>query len=240
MQKNRETFQLPLDLGHRIAYGRDDFLVSPSNVEAVTWIDRWQEWTHPVLILYGPAASGKTHLAAVWAAQSKAFFWTVDDVISEKPLAGYKALVIEHADLLIGDRDAETKLFHLYNMAKEQNFFCLITTTAPPSQLSFALPDLASRLKSSPSVGIHAPDDTLLSAILVKLFADRQITVAPDVLRYILPRMDRSFVAARHLVEKADNLALAQKRPISIPLIRHVIEAYREGDGNSVESHSEL
>ena len=222
-QNKNKVLQIPLDLGHRVAFGRDDFLVAPSNAAAVGWIDRWPEWPSHILVLYGPKASGKSHLAAVWAEKADAKFWTADDVVSEKTLQGKQSLVIERADLLIGDKDAETKLFHLYNMAKEQQCSLLMTMAVPTSQLSFCIPDLSSRLRSSQAVGIDAPDDELLSAIIVKLFADRQIEISPEVLRYILPRMDRSFSAVQKLVENADMLALSQKKAISIPLMRQVL-----------------
>ncbi|MGB1077630.1 MAG: HdaA/DnaA family protein [Bdellovibrionales bacterium] len=215
--------QIPLDLGHREAFGREDFLVAPSNAEAVAWIDRWPDWQSHILVLYGPSASGKSHLSAVWAQKTGASFWTAEDIISEKTLSDKQSLVIDRADLLIGDIEAETKLFHLYNMAKEQQSSLLMTMAVPPSQLSFCIPDLSSRLRSSQAIGIETPDDALLSAVIVKLFSDRQITISPEVLKYILPRMDRSFDAAKRLVEDADKLALSQKKPISIPIMRQVL-----------------
>ena len=115
-------------------------------------------------------------------------------------------------------------------MAKEQQSSSLMTMAVPPSHLSFCVPDLSSRLRSSQAIGIDAPDDALLSAVIVKLFSDRQVTVSPEVLRYILPRMDRSFKAAKTLVEKADGLALAHKKPISIPLMREVFSLIAEAD----------
>lgn len=224
MSLDQNIVQIPLDLGHRVATGRDDFLVTPSNQDAVSWIDRWPDWHgSPTLILYGPTACGKSHLADVWASKSAADFWSIGDVISDKSLDDKKALVIDRADLLIGDAQAETKLFHLYNMAKEHQSSILMTMAHAPSQLDFCIADLSSRLRASQAVGIDAPDDALLSAIIVKLFNDRQITISPEILRYILPRMDRSFDAARSLVEQADKLALSKKQGVSIPLIRTIL-----------------
>ena len=222
MAKNNIS-QIPFDLGHREAFGRDDFLVAPSNAEAVAWIDRWPDWQSHILVLFGPSASGKSHLSAVWAQKTNASFWTAEDIISEKTLSDKRSLVIDRADLLIGDAEAETKLFHLYNMAKEQQSSLLMTMAVPPSQLSFCVPDLSSRLRASQAIGIDAPDDALLSAVIVKLFSDRQIKISPEVLRYIIPRMDRSFDAAKQLVADADKLALSQKKPVSIPIMRQVL-----------------
>lgn len=218
--------QIPLDLPHRTAQGREDFLIAPANRDAVTWIDLYPDWSAPVLVLYGPAASGKSHLAAVWAARAGAAFAPMDDLSAynaEDLAALAPNLVLDHVDPWLGDRAAETTLFHLYNMMKEQGRSLLFTMRAAPVRLNFAVPDLASRLRAAPSVAIQAPDDTILSAVLVKLFADRQLSISEDVLAYILPRMERSFAAARDLVAAADRLALAEKKPVSIPLIRRLL-----------------
>lgn len=218
--------QIPLDLGHRAALGRDDFLVAPSNQDAVAWIDSWPDWPAPALIIHGPAASGKTHLAAVWSEKTGAARIAPGDLgtQSARALAERAAhLAIDLADTWIGDHEAETALFHLYNLFKEERRTILLTMRVAPSRLDFALADLASRLRAAPAAAIQPPDDVLLEAILVKLFADRQISLGSDVLAYLLPRMDRSFSAARDMVEAADRLALAEKKPVTVPLIRRVL-----------------
>lgn len=218
--------QLTLNLGHRSALGREDFLIADSNRDAVSWIDLWPEWPAPALVLYGPAACGKTHLAAVWSAQTKAAAINPAELCQESAdtlFARGPHLLIDPVDPWIGDRDAETTLFHLYNLAKEHNRTLLLTMRVPPVRLSFAIPDLASRLRAAPGVAIHAPDETLLGAVLVKMFADRQIQIGEEILSYLLLRMERSFAAARDLVEKTDQLALAEKKPVSLSLVRHVL-----------------
>ncbi len=226
--KNAAYTQIPLDLQHRAAYGREDFLIASNNQDAAAWVDRWPEWPAPALILYGPPASGKTHLCAVWAQKSNAVLLNPDDIINNdaeqiSQMADHIAL--RHADLLIGDRRCEEKLFHLYNILKESQRSVLLTSRAPAIALNFEIPDLASRLRAAPSIAIAPPDEMLLTALLVKLFRDRQITINEDVLQYILPRMERSFAAARDLVTQADARALSEKRNITIPLIREILMA---------------
>jgi chromosomal replication initiation ATPase DnaA len=218
--------QIPLDLGHRTALARNDFLVAPNNQDAVAWIDLWPEWPAPCLILYGPVASGKTHLGAVWAEQSSAICMKAsainEDVIRDIAEMNHH-VIIEDADSLIGNLVGEKGLFHLYNIFKEEKRSVLITLQEPPVRRTFALPDLASRLRAAPSVAIREPDEQLITALLVKLFSDRQIRIGADVLNYILPRIERSFEAVRDLVEQADNKAMIEKRNISIPLIRDIL-----------------
>lgn len=225
--------QIPLDLGSRAALGREDFLIGPANRAAVSWIDRWPEWPAPVLIISGPAASGKSHLAAVWRERSGAENIRPDMLLSRTALElaqSAKSLVLDGIDPWLGDAAAETALFHLYNIFKEEGRSFLLTMRMAPAQTDFALKDLASRLRAAPVALIDPPDDELLAAVLIKLFHDRQLTISEDVIRYTLPRMERSFAAAHDVAEQADRLALSQKKGVSVPLMRQVLAQMSRDD----------
>lgn len=218
--------QIPLDLGGKTAYGSSDFHIGESNKAALGWIDQWPNWPAPVLILQGPPASGKSHLAAVWQEISKSAVIKPEELTQHSAQDLFErgdALLLDGLDPWLGDGDAETTLFHLYNMLKEEQKTMMITMRMPATQSDFVIPDLASRFRAAPSVCIHTPDDRLLASVLIKLFSDRQLTVNNDVLTYLLPRMERSFAAARDVVEQADKMALSEKRGISVPLMRKVL-----------------
>ncbi len=231
MSITQSSLQIPFDLRPRTALGREDFLVAPCNRDAVGWIDRWPDWPAPVLVLHGPAASGKTHMAAVWKDMADAV-WVDAKLLATQDanqISGTgKNIVIDHLDPWVGDVDSETTLFHLYNQMKDRGGSVLVTMRAAPGQIDFVIPDLSSRMRAAPAVAIQPPDDTLLASLLVKLFSDRQINVAADVIAYMLPRMERSFAAAHHLVERTDHRALSEKKPVTIPLIRHVFSMQDE------------
>jgi len=224
--------QIPLDLEFLTVQGKENFHVGASNKEAVGWIDRWPNWPAPALILSGPAASGKSHLCGAWAnhvrdkeAEDVAFIrpeMLLSREASDIAEAG-KHLIIESLDLWIGDRAAETTLFHLYNIFKEENRSMILSARMAPAHMDFVVNDLASRLRAAPVAAIHAPDDMLLGSVLIKQFSDRQLKVSNDVIKYILPRMERSFSAARDIVVTADKMALAQKSKITVPLMRQVL-----------------
>ncbi len=218
--------QIPFDLGHRTAMGREDFLISPSNQDAVAWIDLWPEWPAPVLILYGPVASGKSHLAAVWGEKANAACVhpdTLNDSSIRDIARAARHVILEDADNLIGNVDGEKGLFHLYNLFREEKRSVLMTLQEPPIRRAFAVPDLASRLRAAPAVAIREPDDALLGAILVKLFNDRQLRVGADAVKYILSHMERSFEEARRIVAEADLRAMTEKRAVSVPLLKEIL-----------------
>jgi chromosomal replication initiation ATPase DnaA len=213
--------QLILDLGHRPALGEADFLVAPCNRAAIQWLDRWPDWPAPALTLYGPAGCGKTHLARVFAARSEAPIVEADRLLTEtvpQLLGRARACVVDDAD-----RAGAEPLLHLYNLIAERRGAMLLTAREPPARWPGLLPDLRSRLVAAPAVAVEAPNDALLAALLVKLFADRQLAVSEDVVLFLLRHMERSFEAARRLVAELDAAALRDRRAITIPLARAVL-----------------
>jgi DnaA regulatory inactivator Hda len=239
------TFRLP----HRPALGRDDFLVAEPNRAAVAWIDAWPHWPQPALALTGPAGSGKSHLARVWSTASGARSVDARALARREPrqlLDGgaetpRRACLIDDADWLFAELDAEEqaelerRLLHLYNALRERGGHLLLTARTPPRRWPLALADLASRLRAAPVAELQAPDDHLLQALLVKQFADRQQRVPPEVVRFLWPRMERSFEAVAQLVDALDRAALATKSGLTVPLARRVLAELWGDDTQSQE-----
>jgi chromosomal replication initiation ATPase DnaA len=221
---SRPRGQLALDLPHLPALGREDFLVAPCNEAAVAWIDRWPGWPGPALALAGPGGCGKTHLAHVWRVRSGAAMIAGRAVTGETDilLAGASHAVVD--DAAVADPES---LLHLYNHLAAHGGSLLLTAREAPARWGLRLADLDSRLRAAPVAAIGAPDDALMEAVMVKLFADRQIAVGREVIAYMLARMERSFDAARRTVAALDRMALAERRTVTVPLARRVLE----GDG---------
>ena len=221
--------QLAIDLPHRPALGRADFLVSECNAAALQWIERWPDWPAPALVLHGSAGSGKSHLAHLWRERSGGILVPGEELSRSEPhaLASRRAVALDEAE-----RAPERELLHLYNCCVEAGASLLVVTREAPARWPMALPDLASRLRAAPSVAIAPPDDALLGAVLVKHFADRQVGVAPGVIGFLVRRMERSFAAAGALAERLDRMALGARRPIGIALARRVLA--EAGDPPSV------
>ena len=215
--------QLVFDMPHRDALGVDDVLVSDSHAAAVSLVDGWPDWPVRAAVIAGPPGSGKSHLVNVWRAKSGAHIVPTREIaISAVPdLAAHCVLAVE--DLDRGPVD-EQALFHLLNLVREQKLFVLFTSAIRPGDLGIKLPDFSSRLKALPLAQIDAPDDALLSAVLVKLFTDRQLAVDPAVVAYCLVRMERSMDAARQLVAEIDTLALTMHRAVTRALAAKALD----------------
>jgi chromosomal replication initiation ATPase DnaA len=202
--------QLALALDHAESYAREDFLVGPGNERPFQLIGSWPDWPANALALVGPEGSGKTHLAMIWAAMAGARIisaHTLRDAEVPSALAT-GALVVEDAALGADDR----ALFHLINLAREDNAALLFTARSAPVTWPVAIPDLMSRLRALPVVTLQAPDDAMLRAVIVKLAADRQLALDESVVAFIATRIERSFAAARAAVLAIDNEALRQRR----------------------------
>jgi chromosomal replication initiation ATPase DnaA len=219
--------QLVFDLAHRQALGAEDFLVSSSNDAAVEMVDRWPDWPHPAAIVAGPQGSGKSHLANVWRLRSGAGVVTAAELSDARvaALEPGETLVVEDLDRGLAD---EKVLFHLLNRARESKLSVLLTSRTPPGEQEFRVPDLRSRLRALPIVQVQPPDEALLKAVLVKLFADRQLNVEPPVIDYLSLRMERSMAAASRIVAAIDRLALATHRKVTRPLAAEALASLGE------------
>ena len=219
---SRSGLQLALDLPHAASFRRDDFLPSPANEAALTMIDAWPRWPHRVAAIVGPAGSGKSHLAAIWAQHAGARIESAHALgRADVPRLATGALVLEDLE---PSRVDEAALFHLLNLAGEEDCYVLLTA-ARRLDGGFALADLASRLRAVPSIALSAPDDALLAAVLVKLFADRQLAVGEGVVSYLVPRMERSLAAAGTLVAKLDRAALSRGRAVTRQLAAEMVHS---------------
>ncbi|HET7211895.1 MAG TPA: DnaA/Hda family protein [Methyloceanibacter sp.] len=214
--------QLTLDLPHRAALGAEDFLVSDCNRAAVKLIDAWPQWPDRVQLLIGPQASGKTHLARVWQALSGAEALDADTLRMDfvDGMGAGTPLVVEDADRATYDEKA---LFHLFNLARENGLFVLVTARSAPTRWNVSLPDLLSRLNAVPAVEIGPPDEALITTVMLKHFADRQLDIDPKVLTYLSLHVDRSLAAAAAAVAAVDRAALATGRKISRQLVAEVL-----------------
>lgn len=206
--------QLALALDHAESFAREDFLVGPSNAAALDLIERWPDWPDRIMVLVGPQGSGKSHLAAIWAAAAGARTAAARSLDSTTMPAAFAtgALVVED---LADRRFDERALFHLINHAREERAFVLITARSAPASWTVGVADLASRLRVLPVIELAAPDDALLRAIIVKLFADRQVGVDESLIAYLAARIERTFAGVQKAVDMLDREALRQKRPVS-------------------------
>ena len=210
--------------------GRAAFLVSDSNREAVALIDGFADWQVPVQWIYGPAGSGKSHLAAVLSHQCAALNIDAvqllqDDIArvldgSEKP----DAVIVDRLDAL--PVDYEEVLFHLLNFSRHENLKILLLSEKPAAQLTIGLPDLVSRLKAVAAVALTSPDDALMRGLMAKLFSDRQLKVDARVIDYLLPRMVRDYADMAALIDNIDRQALAEKRAITVPMVAEILESH--------------
>jgi len=219
-QKTDPPRQLPLDLGHGTGYSRDERVVTGTNNQAAALVDRWPDWPSQVVVLAGPAGSGKTHLSSIWRMRANALAIDPNRVGDSIADIGGRPALIDDVDARAVD---EQGLFHLINAVRGAGSTLLLTARRFPAAWGVSLPDLASRLKAAATVEIHEPDDLLLAGVITKLFADRQVSVPEAVVAHMIRSLDRSPAAIRDFVAQADAVALAEKRPININLIKELL-----------------
>jgi chromosomal replication initiation ATPase DnaA len=214
--------QLVLSLPHAESLARDNFLEGPANAAGLSLVDAWPEWPSRTMFVVGPEGSGKSHLAAIWAEQAGARSTTAHVLSPANVPAALAtgALVVE--DLRAQDFD-ERALFHLLNLAREDDAYVLLTARTAPSAFEIELRDLRSRLRALPVVALREPDDQLFRALIIKYCADRQMAVDETVVSYLSSRIERSYAAARQAVALLDTEALRQGRPVTRALAAELL-----------------
>jgi chromosomal replication initiation ATPase DnaA len=214
--------QLAFALPHAESLTRDNFLEGPANAAGLALIDGWPEWPNRTMMLVGPEGSGKSHLATIWAEQAGARFISAHALTATSVPAALAtgALVLEDLNAAAFD---ERALFHLLNLAREDQAHVLITARVAPSALEIELRDLRSRLRALPVVALQPPDDQLFRALIVKFCADRQLAVDEGVVGYVATRIERSYAAGRRAVEQLDREALRLGRPVTRSLAAEVL-----------------
>ncbi|MFW2587637.1 HdaA/DnaA family protein [Sagittula sp. SSi028] len=208
--------QLPLPLPAREALGREEFFVSEANAIAVALVEGWENWPARKMVLCGPPGSGKTHLAHVWARLARARLISAEHLPGAQiPELANGAVCVEDIEAIAGNRPAEEALFHLHNLALAQGHALLLTSQREPAHWPLEVADLKSRVMGAQVARLSEPDDALLTALLVKLFSDRQILPAPDVLAYLARHMPRNYATARRVVTALDAASLAHQRKVT-------------------------
>lgn len=215
--------QTAFDLGQPPGFDRADFFASASNRAALAMVDGWADWPSGKMLLIGPQGAGKTHLAHIWAGLSGAQIVQGAGLhgADVPALAAGGRVVVEDAHSLTPQ--GEAALFHLHNLLSNAGHL-LISARTPPRDWGLTLPDLLSRVQAIAITHLAAPDQTLIAAVLVKLFADRQITVPPNLIAYLAPRIDRSIGAARDIVQRLDARALAEGRAVTRALATDLLD----------------
>jgi chromosomal replication initiation ATPase DnaA len=215
---------MALDLSYDPGFAEDDFIQGKANKSAFKALKGWGEWHSKSALLIGPEGAGKSHLASIWALNAGAPIITVsqlDDALLASLPHGFR-LCLDGVDASLSD-DQQTALFHLINLLKSRGDGLLLTSRQHPNDWIVDLPDLRSRLRAIPAIELEQPDEGLLAQLLVKLFADRQLDIGPDIIGYILMRMERSGKFAHRLVQAVDREALAQQARITKPLVSRVL-----------------
>jgi chromosomal replication initiation ATPase DnaA len=191
--------QIALPLNWPVADGDEDFLISASNRAAFEHLKRWSVWPVSATLLTGPRKSGRSLLGRIFVRKTGGRLF--DDAQNHE----------------------EEALFHAWNEAQEKRRPLLIVADAPPPQWEIALPDLASRMAATPHLSLDEPDDGLLGDLIVKLLGDRGIAAPPDLQEYLVPRIERSYVAVQQIVDILDRAMLSHHRRMTVPMARSAL-----------------
>lgn len=191
--------QIALPLAWPVADAEEDFLISESNRAAFDHLKRWSVWPVMATLLTGPRKSGRSLLGRIFVRKTG-------------------GRLFDNAE----SHDEEA-LFHAWNQAQETRRPLLMIAEAPPPVWQVALPDLRSRLAATPQIAIEPPDDRLIGDLIVKLLGDRGIAIPPELPAFLVPRIERSYVAVQQVVEALDRAALSHHRRMTVAMAKRAL-----------------
>ncbi len=191
--------QIALPLDWPVADKDEDFLVSSANKAAFDHFKRWSLWPVMATVLTGPRKSGRSLLGRIFVRKTG-------------------GRLFDNAE----GHDEET-LFHAWNEAQEKRRPLLLIADAAPPAWAATLPDLKSRLTATPHVKIEQPDDTLLGNLVLKKLSDRGVAAPPELAEFLVPRIERSYVAVEQVVDVLDRAMLSHHRRITVPMARRAL-----------------
>ncbi|MFG5381821.1 chromosomal replication initiator DnaA [Yoonia sp. R2-816] len=213
--------QLSFDWPTGVALGPDDFFVSEANAQAFAMLEAPDSWPERKLVIAGPTGCGKSHLARIFQNQQGGVIIDAGTLPADYQTDA-QTVIVEDMETL--PKAAEEAMFHLHNHLRNTGGTLLMTAQTPPSRWPITLPDLASRMQATTLTQISNPDDALLQALIMKLFADRQIAPKPNLVAYLASRIERSFAAAADIVARLDATALASGDKINRKLAKRLLD----------------
>ena len=223
--------QLPLSLILPDSAAIKDFFVTQANDLAYGWVQKWPDWPAPYhsINIWGPTGCGKTHLSDIFATKLQCQKLDKLSHFNREDFVAFDGFILDNvtADEAPHLWDDEA-LFHLMNYLAETGKSVLITSQQPVSQMTWRLPDTASRLRAIPAQEVSLPDDELLAALLDQYFLNRQCQVAEPAMRYILARVERSYEAVAEIAQAIDKASLAEKKPVTMALVRSLFKEMAE------------
>ena len=191
--------QIALPFQWPVADGEEDFLIAEANRDAFDHFKRWTTWPVMATLMTGPRKSGRSLLGRIFVRKTGGRLF--DDA----------------------ERHEEEDLFHAWNDAQARRKPLLIVADSAPPAWEIALPDLRSRLAATPHIAIGPPDDALIGALILKLLGDRGIAVPPDVAEYLVPRIERSYLAVQKVVDALDRAVLSHHKRMTLPVAKRAL-----------------
>ena len=213
--------QLAIPLPDQVTTDASTLLVEAATREVWTWLSAWPEWPLPQVVVVGPVGAGKSHMARALSLLRGGILLTAEESLDPLYLVhSFPIIIVDGYDCY---KD-ESWLFHLYNLAQEHHRQVVYFGRTAPASHSFMVKDLASRLRSLPCLEIHEPDDDLFRKLFRKELLKRGMLCGDDILEYIYRRFDRSYTTIHYLVKVIDELTLSQQRPLTLPLLKEIID----------------
>ena len=219
----KDLNQMLLKFNQKKNFNYEDFFVSKSNYFAYNLILNWPKWEKNIINLNGDKFCGKTHLTKIFIKKFKAFKIDAKNLSDEKikEFKIHQNFVLENFDQ---NSVNEKLIYSLINIVEQDSKYLIINSRKSLNKYSFKLNDLNSRLKNCLNAKIELPDDSLMFAIILKNFSDRQIFTDKKIINYVIKNIDRSYSKICEFIYKVDQVSLQKQKPVTIKTIKEALK----------------
>lgn len=231
-QSAHRPAQLPLGF---VTSSRATFAgyLSATNAEAVTAVQTLVATRQGALYLSGPAGSGKTHLlqAACREARetgARALYLPLADFVEQSPellegLGAVNLLAVDDLEAIAQNRAWQVALVPLLDAVRARQGALLFAARHAYEALPLELRDLQARIGWAAPYHLTTLDDAGLALLIRRRAAERGLELSPEVASYILQRVPRNAALLMMALEQLDKASLAEKRRLTVPLVREVL-----------------
>ncbi len=225
--------QIPLAVGLHAGYCFASFVPGPNGL-VVQALRTLAGAGTGGCFLWGPAATGKTHLLQAACAErgADAIYLSLARIAGSGPqvlagLEGIGLVCLDEVEAVLGDARWDLALFDLFNRIESSGGALAVAARQGPGAFTATLPDLRSRLAAGLVLQLRPVGDAERREALVRRAHLLGFPLRDEVCDFLLTRCSRDMHDLFDVLERLDHHTLAAKRPPTIPLLKEILEAPR-------------
>ena len=224
--------QIPLVFKQNTVQTFSDFTFGKNSL-LIDSLHSFAQSNENLFYLWGESGSGKSHLLQAFinrlSIEGKTAVILNSDNLQDRQnvslIEMFDYICIDSAENIAGDALLEESLFFWINEVRQAHKKILIASILSNKSDAWQLPDLCSRIQSGRTNEIIALERTEVLFVFNKLAQKKGIVLDQKVIAFLEKNcpMNLSFLSI--LLDKLDKTTLVEKKQVTIPLLKKILES---------------